>query len=244
MSTFLNIWLLIFCEPPPSAITTPTKRNFSYRYKFTQKIIATLDDYVNFASGAYEENLDTIISIEASVHKNILPLAKEYANTNYALLSFKDIDHNSIQLWPSIKSVQAHILHGFNPTAGLPESYEHYHITFGKDVYIGDADIDYILQWINAKTINIGGGNVIAYELSMRIDEMAALEYLENLELSVDSMTHGSLMVQPFLNILPALKMITFNVSELSDAEVETFLANQAGLKPSSHADHVIVYEN
>lgn len=78
----------------------------------------------------------------------------------------------------------------------------------------------------------------------MRIDELSEMENLEVLELNVDSLTHGSLMVQPFLNSLPALKVIKFDVSDLSEVEVETFLANQGGLKPSEVAENIIMYEN
>lgn len=183
-----------------------------------------------------------VVTFEESAHENVLALPSLYAYTNYGTLIFNK-GKSSVRLMPQFRGVEAHYFEGNGVTVGLPSLYQRYFITFTDAVMITEDDIDHILLWTNAQIIVIHGGDDIAYELMLRENALSELSLLEHLELSVQRLSHAKLKVQTFLDALPSLKTITFNVAALNIEEKGEFIANQGALQPTKFIANEVVYK-
>lgn len=260
--TQINNSLLIYCCFPVSQLaqlttdseySLPHSKSFlsiqnslitSNKFHFTRTIIATQDQLEQFESGFFDENPYGIVTFEASAHDDVLSLPARFANMKYGSLIFNDNNKNTVQLMPLFSGLEAHFFYGKSLTVGLPTTYERYYVTFTDAVTVTEDDIDTILSWYKAKMIIARGGDDIAYELMLRIDDLSKLRALETLELSVQRLTHVKLQVAPFLEALPELKTIKFDVSALTPEEKKEFVLNQGELQPTSVEGNTVVYKN
>lgn len=183
-----------------------------------------------------------VVTFEESAHEDVLSLPSLHAFDNYSTLLFNK-GKSSVRLMPQFRGVEAHYYEGNGVTAGLPSLYQRYFVTFTDAVTITEEDIDHILLWTNAQLIIIHGGDDIAYELMLREKALSELNLLAHLELSVQRLSHAKLKVQTFLDALPSLKTITFNVAALNIEERAEFIANQDGLQPTELKGNEVVYK-
>lgn len=212
--------------------------------KFIRTVIATPDQLEQFENGFFDENPYGVVTFEPTAHTDVISLPERFANTKYGSLIFNDNNKNTVQLMPLFSGLEAHFTQGKGLITGLPITYERYYITFTDAVTVTEDDIDTILSWYKAKMIIARGGDDIAYELMLRIDDLSKLQALETLELSVQRLTHVKLQVTPFLEALPALKSIKFDVTALTVEEKNEFVDNQGSLKPAKIEGNIVTYTN
>lgn len=134
---------------------------------------------------------------------------------------------------------------GGNFTFGIPSNYRVYSLKFDRAARIIVEDVDNILQWKNATTLNLLDNNDLAFDLMQRIDEMRKLQYLEQLELSIPRTLYNDFNIQLFMFELPGLKKITLKATHLTDDEYVHFFGKQICLGGWSRMStyHMIIYE-
>lgn len=205
-------------------------------------VIKTPEQFEELKQEAYGGSPLQLVTIEAGAYPDVLQWPQFFADSKYALLHFHGAHQNTVQLTPSFRGVEAHYFGGKAVVGGLPLNYERYFVTFTDAVTITGDDIDNILRWSDAKMIVFRGGDDIAFELYLRVNELERFAELEQLELSVQRLTHVRVMVQPFLDALPALKKLSFDTSALRPEEKQEFIRNQRALRPSEINGNSVVY--
>lgn len=205
-------------------------------------VIKTPEQFEELTQEAFGGNPHQMVTIEASAYPDVLQWPQFFADSKYAMLHFTGEHQNTVQLMPSFRGVEAHFFGGKDVIGGLPLSYDRYYVTFTDAVTIAGDDIKTILRWTDAKVIVFRGGDDIAYELYLRVNELERFEQLEQLELSVQRLNHVRVMVQPFLDALPALKRLSFDTSALRPEEKQEFIRNQGALRPSEISGNLVVY--
>lgn len=157
---------------------------------------------------------------------------------------FTDGD-NEITINPHKQEIQAVFMSGENLTLRIPSNYRVYSVKFDGAALVKVEDVDNILQWKNATTMNLLDNNDLAFDLMQRIEEMREIQYLEQLELSIPRTLYSNFEIQLFLYKLPTLKKVTLKATHLTDDEYVEFFDKQICLGGWSRIStyHKIIYE-
>lgn len=194
--------------------STTTISNPQKYDQFKLRKIATDHDYVY---------------IEAGAHPNILGEAKHFWNASNHIIDFRDVDYkfNYITLQPNEQKVVAVFQDGYNMTTGLPANYVDYSVAFSLNAFVTAADIEAILQWHNAKYLEIHDECDVAYMLLTRIDDMQKMQHLKTIKLDIQKNSIDKMKLKAFLGNFPELKRAEFKFRRFSDEEIEDFLTGQ-----------------
>lgn len=195
---------------------------------FTTTTISDPHAYAQFKQRRLAADFDYVY-VEAGAHPNVLGEAKYYWNASNHIIDFRDVDYkfNYITLEPKDLKVKAVFQDGFNLTIGLPNNFVYYSVAFSLNVFVTANDIDAILQWHNAKHLEIHDECDVAYDLLQRIDDMKMMRELEVLKLDMQRYSMDKMSLKPFVEKLPHLKRIDFKIRSAPQAEIAAFLKQQ-----------------
>lgn len=195
---------------------------------YTTTTISDPQTYDQFKNRQMAADYDYVY-IEAGAHPNVLGEAKYFWNASNHIIDFRDVDYkfNYITLEPTNQKVKAVFQDGYNLTVGLPNNFVYYSVAFSLSVFVTTNDIDAILQWHNAKELEIHDECDVAYDLLQRIDDMKMMQQLEVLKLDIQKYSMAKMSLRPFVESFPRLQRVDFKVRSASQADIEAFLSQQ-----------------
>lgn len=178
-----------------------------------------------------------IIVVDWRALPNVLAEPIHYWNKTYGEISFVSepgqFGNNVVVLHPRRQSVGSTFYSGDSLTLGIPPNYTNYLLNFYVGSIISTADVDYILQWNKAVTLEVFDdiNSDIAFQLSNRIDYLSTLQSLETLSLNIHLDTYQEINLQLFLEKIPILKLATFFAKDILYSDLSEYTYSQLTLK-------------
>lgn len=199
---------------------------FSLPYLSTSEI-NTPELLEKLRAGSFDVSPSDVFVISSDAHEDILSQPKHFAASKYHSLIFHVENRGEINIKPHEKSVIAYFSSGNQSTLGMPADYIDYQFGISKAVKVSKEDIEYIVQWTNAKKLGIFGENTVAFDLQQRLNKLKALTTLEEVHFDIAMKTYMKLRVKPFADTLTTLKKANFRAVNLSDGRFAMFVKSQ-----------------
>lgn len=189
--------------------------------------IDTPELFEKLKAGTFPVNEEDLFYITRDAHPDVLSQPKHFANSKYNFLVFIHNVENYIIIVPGVRKVVAEF-RSPQSLLGIPVDYKYYVIINEVDANVSDTDIDYILQWNDAKELAIVGGSLLPLQLQERISTTNVLKSLTKFEASIAKQTYKQLRLVPFLNAFESLNEIFFQSHDsITTAEYKEFLKLQ-----------------
>lgn len=197
---------------------------FTHNYRL---VIETPEQYDQLKSGQIGSDQKRVI-IGTDGHPTPLLLPTHFANADeHYAISFVDDNGNMIQLYPQTRQLLLSVAFGEIPLDGLPLDYDGYDIEFEGGQFT-PAYIDAFLQWKQIKFAQINDQNNAAYEILQRIEEFSELKELSKIVLNLQQDSYKKVILQPFLEKLPALEQAFFLFDKsMNQDEIDEFVDGQ-----------------
>lgn len=173
--------------------------------------------------------------LTGSIYKTVKVLeeAKPDLTTDPAKLThliFRNVEltdkyGNNVELFKRLESkADASITTDLNILCGLPSSYKHFSIDARKPLKATTASVDCILQWLEAKSIEIHADNDVLYRLLDNPKKLQALTKLQKFTFEIDQSSFQKINVDDLVDNLPALENIRIFTSSLNQAQLNGFV--------------------
>lgn len=193
-------------------------------------MLYTPTDYARFLAGLIgEANDHIVIHYEAHEDPHIFADVKFYSTSKFHTVKLFDKLGGYIIVSPVRKHCYMEIIEYDNHFPDMAENCHGYTIYMQREFNATDADIDAILRWRSAKSIDLhnnGEANRIAYALTQRKDELKMMD-LEDLTLQLEKRSFKQLNTTIFLESLKHLRWLTLVKADLDDKDFAEFAERQ-----------------
>lgn len=112
-----------------------------------------------------------------------------------------------------------------NPLGGVPKNYINYYVSFVYPSTPNDENINSILQWRKARSLDIYDQENVVISLMHRIKEFSRLDQLSKLGLAMQDENYKQINVATFIENLRSLEEISFHGHHMSERQMREFEA-------------------
>lgn len=171
-----------------------------------------------------------IFEIPATAEPDLLTDPILLVNAGVIEAKMKDFVGNVVDFSTLDSSLFASISGGRNIIAGIPPNLKKYQVHVRHQLAITDKDIDHILTWSRAASIDFSADNEIIFRLANETSRLSQLAQLWQLAFWIDQSSVSSLKLNNFFVHLPALSRILIHIEGLAEDQITKFIRDQGKL--------------
>lgn len=164
-----------------------------------------------------------------------MSLPQQFHAAQHQGMTFRNGDRiwneNTVFMRIGEQSIKGYYRSGKRLLRGLPKTYESYELHYdGADLTVGDFKA--LFTWKDAKKLSVFDRNTndFAQKFALKINQMSAMESLEEFSVILYSHSYESININDFLTKLPALKKARFLFSSKIDDDDKIVFINKLKL--------------
>lgn len=153
------------------------------------------------------------IKVTHTATPDVLLQPERFEGARFRSIEFVSSTGSSIKIYPDIKYfsiVEVKFVDGENTLSGVPKGYFMYNIYYSPSATPTTENIDSILQWTEARKIDIQDYKDVALSLYKRAADLHKLTKLVRLDLVLQPETYEQIQAAEIIKHLPKLEAMTF----------------------------------